>query len=63
MSMCLGKRKYPTKAKADYILNKAWKGAIRNGKDHDLPCRSYKCPTCHKYHLTSKAKLTKESNK
>jgi hypothetical protein len=54
MPMCEGKKKFVTKAKAEYILNSAWRGAIRNGKTHELPCRAYKCRECGKWHLTSK---------
>ena len=63
MPMCVGKKKFATKAKAEYILNSAWRGAIRNGKTHDLPCRTYKCKECGKWHLTSKKLRTKEDIK
>lgn len=53
MPMCKGKLRYPTKVKAEKILNAMWKNAIRNGNNHKLPCRTYKCLTCKKWHLTS----------
>ena len=55
MPMCKGKKKFATRQRAERIMNSAWKQAIRVGKDHALPCRTYKCRECKGWHLTSKA--------
>ena len=60
MTMCKNKKKFATKDKAEYILNSAWRNALRKGKTHTLPCRTYKCRECGKWHLTSKKLWTKE---
>lgn len=62
MPMCEGKRKFATRARAENILRLAWRGAIRNGKTHTLPCRTYKCRSCGKWHLTSKALITERKS-
>jgi len=54
MSQCKGKRVYRTEADARRVLYVAWRNAISQGKNRDLPCRAYSCKFCHKWHLTSK---------
>lgn len=56
MARCETKRKFKTKSGADRALWLIWKQAISQGSGSELPCRSYLCEICSKWHLTSKAK-------
>lgn len=53
--LCQEKKKFRTKSGADRALYLIWKQAINQGKKKTMPCRSYKCEICNRWHLTSKA--------
>ena len=52
MTSC-GKVRYPTRAKADHALQLIRRQGARAGKK---PTRSYACPHCNGWHLTSEAR-------
>lgn len=56
---CGDKTAYRTKYYAEKVLGIMWKNAV-NTKKRSLPCRTYKCNICKRWHLTSKA-IKKES--
>lgn len=59
MTDCKTKKKFKTKRGAEKALSLIWKQALGQGKQGKLPCRSYVCPICNKWHLTSEAFRTK----
>ena len=59
---CIGKKTYTTPSAANAALNKIWRSALygnrrkKYGEDTAMPCRTYQCAECRKWHLTSKAR-------
>lgn len=50
--MTCGKRSWPTKGLAEAGLHSIWRSGHKGGP-HKLPTRTYKCPQCGQFHLTS----------
>ena len=63
---CVGKKSFTTPSQANAALNAIWRAALRGqrrkkyGVETSMPCRSYRCNTCRKWHLTSLPKKSKE---
>ena len=49
-----GKRAYTSKNVADREIRRIRKLAKSHQRKHNQPCRSYKCPDCGWWHLTSR---------
>ena len=52
---CKRKKRYPAKENADRVIDKAWRGSkFIDNLNLKRPIRSYLCPKCDGWHMTSK---------